>query len=64
LREQYSFAKNTQDAFNKSNNDYFHYHGERHAYAQQRIEEGASKIEVSRELGHNRQEVTKTYANI
>jgi site-specific recombinase XerD len=64
LREQYSFAKNTQDAFNKSNNDYFHYHGERHAYAQQRIEEGASKIEVSRELGHNRQEVTRTYANI
>jgi len=62
LREQYSFAKNTQDAFNKSNNDYFHYHGERHAYAQQRIEEGASKIEVSRELGHNRQEVTRVYA--
>ena len=64
LREQYSFAKNTQDAFNKSNSDYFHYHGERHSYAQRRIEEGASKIEVSRELGHNRQEVTRTYANI
>jgi len=64
LKQQYSFAKNMQDSFNKSNNDYFHYHGERHAYAQQRIEEGASKIEVSRELGHNRQEVTKTYANI
>ena len=66
LREQYSFAKNIQNEFNKShiNSDYFHYHGERHAYAQRRIEEGASKIEVSRELGHNRQEVTKTYANI
>jgi site-specific recombinase XerD len=66
LKQQYSFAKNMQDSFNKSNSDsgYFHYHGERHAYAQQRIEEGASKIEVSRELGHNRQEVTKTYANI
>jgi len=64
LHEQYSFAKNMQDSFNKSNNDYFHYHGERHSYAQRRIEEGASKIEVSRELGHNRQEVTKTYANI
>jgi len=64
LKEQYSFAKNMQDSFNKSNSDYFHYHGERHSYAQRRIEEGASKIEVSRELGHNRQEVTKTYANI
>ena len=64
LREQYSFAKNMQDSFNKSDSDYFHFHGERHAYAQQRIEEGASKIEVSRELGHNRQEVTRTYANI
>jgi len=66
LKQQYSFAKNMQDSFNKSNSDsgYFHYHGERHAYAQQRIEEGASKIKVSRELGHNRQEVTKTYANI
>jgi len=65
LREQYSFAKNMQNVFNKSNSDsYYHFHGERHAYAQQRIEEGASKIEVSLELGHNRQEVTKIYANI
>jgi len=64
LREQYNFAKNMQYSFNKSNSDYFHFHGERHSYAQCRIEEGASKIEVSRELGHNRQEVTKTYANI
>jgi len=65
LKQQYSFAKNMQNAFNKSNSDrYYHYHGERHAYAQERLSEGASKIEVSRELGHNRQEVTKTYANI
>jgi len=64
LREQYSFAKNTQNTFNKTHDEYYHFHGERHSYAQRRIEEGASKIEVSRELGHNRQEVTKTYANI
>jgi len=65
LKQQYSFAKNMQNVFNKSNSDsYYHFHGERHAYAQQRLSEGASKIEVSRELGHNRQEVTKTYANI
>jgi len=64
LKQQYIFAKNMQDNFNKAHNnsDYFHYHGERHAYAQKRIEEGASKIEVSRELGHNRQEVTRVYA--
>jgi len=64
LREQYSFAKNMQNTFNKTHDEYYHFHGERHSYAQRRIEEGASKIEVSRELGHNRQEVTKTYANI
>jgi len=64
LREQYSFAKNMQNTFNKTHNEYYHFHGERHAYAQQRIEEGASKIEVSRELGHNRESTTKLYANI
>jgi len=66
LKQQYSFAKNMQDSFNKSNSDsgYFHYHGERHAYAQQRISEGADRLTVSNELGHNRQEVTKIYANI
>jgi site-specific recombinase XerD len=62
LREQYSFSKNMQNAFNKSNSDYFHYHGERHAYAQQRISEGADRLTVSNELGHNRQEVTRLYA--
>ena len=62
LREQYSFAKNMQNTFNKSNSDYFHYHGERHAYAQQRISEGADRLTVSNELGHNRQEVTRVYA--
>jgi site-specific recombinase XerD len=63
LREQYSFAKNMQDSFNKSNSDsYYHFHGERHAYAQQRISEGADRLTVSNELGHNRQEVTRVYA--
>jgi site-specific recombinase XerD len=63
LREQYSFAKNMQNVFNKSNSDkYYHYHGERHAYAQQRLSEGADRLTVSNELGHNRQEVTRVYA--
>ena len=63
LKQQYSFAKNMQDSFNKSNSDrYYHYHGERHSYAQRRIEEGADKLTVSCELGHNRQEVTRVYA--
>jgi len=65
LKQQYSFAKNMQNVFNKSNSDsYYHFHGERHAYAQQRISEGADRLTVSNELGHNRQEVTKIYANI
>jgi site-specific recombinase XerD len=63
LKQQYSFAKNMQNVFNKSNSDsYYHFHGERHAYAQQRISEGADRLTVSNELGHNRQEVTRVYA--
>jgi site-specific recombinase XerC len=62
LREQYSFAKNAQNTFNKTHDEYYHFHGERHAYAQQRISEGADRLTVSNELGHNRQEVTRVYA--
>jgi integrase len=36
-------------------------HGMRHSYAQNRLEQGAAKIEVSQEMGHKREEITNTY---
>jgi len=65
LQEQYNFAKNIKDEFNKAyKNEHYHYHGERHSYAQERLSQGASKTEVSNELGHNRESTTKVYTNI
>jgi len=61
LKEQYSFAKNMASEFNQNHDQYFHFHGERHAYAQKRLSEGATREEVAKELGHNREEVTKVY---
>jgi site-specific recombinase XerD len=61
LREQYSFAKNMASEFNQKHDQYFVFHGERHAYAQKRLSEGATREEVAKELGHNREEVTKVY---
>jgi site-specific recombinase XerD len=48
--------------FNKEHNENFHYHGERHAFAQACIEEGIDRKTVSEWLGHNREEITKVYA--
>jgi site-specific recombinase XerD len=61
LREQYSFAKNMASEFNQKHDQYFHFHGERHAYAQERLSAGATREEVAKELGHYREEVTKVY---
>jgi gas vesicle protein len=36
-------------------------HGIRHAYVQNQIAHGKTKLEVSRELGHAREEITNTY---
>ncbi len=36
-------------------------HGIRHTYAQKQLEAGKSKLEVSQELGHSREEITNTY---
>jgi site-specific recombinase XerD len=63
LKEQYCFAKNMASEFNKKNDQYFHFHGERHAYAQERLSAGATREEVAKELGHNREEITKVYVN-
>jgi len=61
IKEQYKYAENIKSVFNKEHNGKMDYHGERHFYAQQRIQEGASRLEVSEELGHSREEITKVY---
>ena len=62
LREQYNYAYNVIKEFNKEVGENFHYHGERHAFAQSMIEQGIDRQTVSQWLGHNREEITKVYA--
>ena len=62
LREQYNYSYNVAKEFNRETNENFHYHGERHAFAQSMIEHGVDRAAVSSWLGHNREEITKVYA--
>ena len=62
LREQYNYSYNVAKEFNRETNENFHYHGERHAFAQSMIEQGIDRQTVSQWLGHNREEITKVYA--
>ena len=62
LREQYNYAYNVMKEFNKEVGENFHYHGERHAFAQSMIEQGIDRQTVSQWMGHNREEITKVYA--
>jgi site-specific recombinase XerD len=62
LREQYNYAYNVVKEFNRETGETFHFHGERHAFAQSCINEGIDRQTVSSWLGHNREEITKVYA--
>jgi len=62
LKEQYNFAEQMAKEFRQETGENFHYHGERHVFAQQAISEGVDRQTVSTWLGHNRLEVTKVYA--
>ncbi len=61
LKEQYYYAQNVKQEFNQINDTKMDYHGERHYYAQERLEEGAAARQVSEELGHHREEILKHY---
>jgi len=61
LKEQYNFAYDVMKEFNREHNENFHYHGERHAFAQECDKEGIDRQTVSNWLGHNREEITKVY---
>jgi site-specific recombinase XerD len=62
LKEQYNFAYDVMKEFNREYNESYHFHGERHAFAQECKAEGKSLEEITRWLGHNRLEITKVYA--
>ncbi len=64
LKEQYQFAENIKQEFNRVSDTKMDYHGERHFYAQERLSEGATARQVSEELGHHREEIVKYYAPI
>jgi site-specific recombinase XerD len=61
LREQYNYAYNVAKEFNQEHKENFHYHGERHAFAQEFIKEGVDRQTLSEWLGHGREEITKVY---
>ena len=61
LKEQYHYAEHVRQEFNQISDTKMDYHGERHYYAQERLEEGASLKQVSEELGHHREEILKHY---
>jgi site-specific recombinase XerD len=62
LREQYNYAYEAKKEFEAMTGEKFNYHGERHAFAQECLKEGIDRGTVSSWLGHNREEITKTYA--
>jgi site-specific recombinase XerD len=62
LKEQYHFAYEVKREFERETGERFNYHGERHAFAQNLIQQGFDRQTVSGWLGHNREEITKVYA--
>ncbi len=64
LLEQYKYADRVKQEFNRLNDIKMDFHGERYHYAQTRVAEDASYKEVSKELGHEREGITKIYLNI
>ncbi len=64
LLTQYHFAQYVKQEFNKLSDIKMDFHGERYHYAQTRYNEGASLKQISKELGHEREEITKVYLNI
>jgi site-specific recombinase XerD len=61
LKEQYNFAWNMAKEFRETTGEKFTFHGERHAFAQEMINQGFDRQTVSEWLGHGREEITKVY---
>ena len=56
-----TYTRNLKIAIEKSGQKWTGTHGMRHSYAQSQLEAGKTKLEVSQEMGHNREEITDTY---
>jgi integrase len=56
-----TYKDNLKNAIEKSGQSWNGTHGIRHAYAQNLLEKGYSKAEVSKEMGHVREEITNVY---
>lgn len=61
LHQAYMVQKKTLEEVGARKANGTHAHALRHAYAQRRIAEGASRAEVARELGHGREEIIAAY---
>ena len=58
---KFTYYKQLKKEIEKTGQKYNGTHGIRHTYAQRLLKEGKSKAEVSRELGHVREEITNIY---
>ena len=56
-----TFSRDLKEAVELVGNTWNGTHGMRHSYAQQKLEQGWSKSEVSKEMGHTREEITDIY---
>jgi integrase len=56
-----TYRDNLKNAIEKSGQDWHGTHGIRHTFAQEKLAEGYSKAEVSKEMGHTREEITNVY---
>ncbi len=65
LLTQYHFAQDIKQEYDKLFDAKMDFHGERYHYAQERyFKDHASLKQISEELGHHREEITKIYLNI
>jgi integrase len=55
------YTQQLKQEIEKTGQNFTGTHGIRHTFAQKKLEEGYSKAEVSKMLGHSREEITNTY---
>jgi len=58
---QTTYAEALKEQILKNGGEWKGTHGLRHSFAQNKLEQGYTKEEVSQAMGHNRQEITDTY---
>lgn len=56
-----TYSRDLKEAITTLGNKWNGTHGMRHTYAQNKLEEGLTKTEVSQSMGHSREEITNTY---